>query len=51
MNQTVSLEAGGLFLGIPDEAAQNDSAELDGVWGFAFGLAGEDVTLYQSSRC
>jgi len=38
-------------LGIPDEAAQNALAEIDSVWGFAFGLAGEDVTFYQPRKC
>ena len=46
MNQTISLEVGGgVFLGIPHEEAQNASVELDGVWRFAFGLAGENVNL------
>ena len=50
MNQTISLEAGGVFLGIPHEAAQNASVELEGVWGFAFGLAGENVTLIPAQK-
>jgi len=45
VSQTISLK-GGVFLGTPDEAVQNDSVELDGVWGFAFDLGGEYVALY-----